>query len=292
MATTYLHSPHRSRERLLFYGPPGSHKTFNALTVARAMRGPDVRLHVIDFDNSVTPWLETEFADLGIINEWNSETEPRGWDDTYADENGMVVLYHCDSWEDYRLAIAQIIDTASLDDLLLIDSGTHLWAKATQWGVSKVMGVDMDEYLVDWFVKQKEAGKGGKEGQQALVSDGLYTPINAEWERHVTSLFTRPPCHLIVTAEAKELRSDGKDSKDIKGLYGEHGYKPDGQRSMGHKLRSVLLMTKGGMGQWWVTMVKDWGREGDEGAWEREEVDDFPGQYLKGLAGWKTKIAK
>lgn len=290
---TYLHSPHRSRERLLFYGPAGSHKTHNALQTYRACRGPGVCLHVIDFDNAAGPWLETEFSDLGLAGEWNTPMAEREWDDTYVEPDGTVFVYHCDTWDDYRIAVGLVLELAGIDDWLLIDSGTQLWAKATQWGVNKVMGVDLDEYLIDWMLKQKEAGKSGKEGQQALVSDGLYTPINAEWERYVNTLFTRPPCHLIVTAEAKELRSDGKDSKDIKVLYGDHGYKPDGQRSMGHKLRSVLLHTKGAMGQWWITTVKDWGREDENGeTWDREEVEDFPGAYLKGLAGWKMKVAK
>jgi hypothetical protein len=253
--------------------------------MARACLFPGQTLHVVDFDNAASAWLETEFADLGLASEWiNGE-----WLDEYTVEDGKVALYHCATWSDYKYALGEVLARSDGDDIFLIDSGTQLWAKCTRWGVERVMGESMDEYLLDWFLKQKEAGKGGKEGQQALVSDGLYTPINAEWESYVTGLFTRPPCHLIVTAEAKELRSDGKEGRDLRGLYGDVGLKPDGQRSMGHKLRTVQLCQKGAMGQWWVTTVKDWGRD----EWEREEVgDDWPGRYLKDVAGWKMKVQK
>ena len=76
MATVQYTAPGRARERILSWGPEGSGKTVDALTIARAL--PHVTFHWIENDESLDRLLETEFADLGIAWENGEETGDEG----------------------------------------------------------------------------------------------------------------------------------------------------------------------------------------------------------------------
>ena len=282
----------RAKERILVYGGGGTGKTYDALTVAHRTLGSGQTLWVLDTDNSVTTLLEEidTFAGLGIA--FDGHWDGRGWehDDTFpAEEDGKVCIYHATTWDQACKAVEDIDANAGPQDWVLIDSVSQLWTWVQEWFVKKTHGEDMAEWLVDWRIEQLKDGKAGNQEAQALLADGAWTFINAQWKKHVTELCLNPPCHLFITAEAKALRSDGKDQKAVRVMYDAIGAKPEGQWALGHKMKTVLFKdkTRGANPVRRTTTVKDWGRE--DRMLDEDEIADFAMGYLKNVAGWRLE---
>ena len=285
----------RAKERILIYGGGGTGKTYDALTVAHRTLGSGQTLWVLDTDNSVTTLLEEidTFAGLGIAFDGHNVGGSRvQWehDDTFpVEDGGKVCIYHATTWDEACAGLAEIVDQAGPQDWVLIDSVSQLWTWVQEWFVKKTHGEDMAEWLVDWRIEQLKDGKAGNQEAQALLADGAWTFINAQWKKHVTELCLNPPCHLFITAEAKTLRSDGKDQKAVRVMYDAIGAKPEGQWALGHKMKTVLFKdkTRGANPVRRTTTVKDWGRE--DRMLDEDEIADFAMGYLKNVAGWRLE---
>ena len=280
----------RAKERILIYGGGGTGKTYDALTVAHRCLGPGQTMWVIDTDNAVGSLLEEvpAFEQLGIAFDgyWDGETFEH--DDTFpTDPDGKVRIFHAKNWDEIVAAVDVVRSDASGQDWILFDSVSQPWTWVQEWFVRRTHGEDYADWLIDWRVQQLASGKAGNQEAQALLADGAWTFINAQWKATVTELVVNPPCHLLLTAEAKALRSDGKDQKAVRVMYDAVGAKPEAQWALGHKVKTVLIKdkTRGANPKRTTTTVKDWGRE--DRMLDEDQVDDFALGYLRGIAGWR-----
>ena len=265
MAITLRPPANLPPERILLYGREGTGKTNAVLSIAR--RIPSARFHVIDTDYSPSyeRLLATEFSDVG----------ERG--------NVEVSLVMPDDWAELIDEVARITSRMTPEDWLVIDSMTPTWGAVQEWYVDKVFGASgWDEYLLDVRQKREKAKAKGAKVKALEPLDGWmdWSVINPTYFRLYKRTLRGNPGHLIYTAEASKL-GDNED-RGTRDLYGEIGFKPAGQKKLGHTTQTVLYLSKGRNG-WGVTTIMDRGRaELDD-----EDLENFARDYLQKIAGWK-----
>lgn len=267
----------RARERILVYGPQGSGKSaIGRMLVDGALTplGADDTLHVIDCDN--------------------------GWDeviDAHPEIEERVALEHVRGWEQFDKAMENVWENAAWDDFIFLDGMSWPWSWVQRWYVKRTHGEDLPDFLIDHRMQQIREGKlsardKADQGQEKMLIEWNF--INPLWAEKVAERLVNPPCHLVMTCEAKQIRTDGRDREQVTELYGEYGYKPESQWRLGYNARTVLLLEVSRLGQYRMTTVKD--KEGrevlDKAPWgTRDEPGDFKKDYLRKVAGWKPKPA-
>ena len=286
MARPVWTATERARERIMLYGPMGVGKTKAAIDIARRMAGTDNTMYVIDAENAWERMAPQELIGTEIFT--TGEQEEGG---------GPLHIAHVRGWEQQSKALDYALTNARRNDWMVLDSASVLWDDILKSYIKKVHGDDLPEFLVQHRLEQvranaKKREKGEREtntaGQDATLVEWNF--INPLWHRTVTEPLTWAGCHVLVLAEAGELRSDGRDSKQIKTLFSDAGHKPRTQKGLGFAMSTVLFMDKTEVGDYKMLTVKD--REdsrGDRAAFERDPWSDFVMDYLKGVAGWKMQ---
>jgi len=87
-----------------------------------------------------------------------------------------------------------------------------------------------------------------------------------------------------VYATTKVEKLDTKIEKDpeVLQLFGELGYRPAGQKALGHQMHTIFLFLPG-KDSWYITTVKD---RGGRGYFNKTKMVSFHTQYLCAKAGW------
>lgn len=259
-----------STERILVYGNTGSGKSNAILTVAK--RCPDANFYVIDNDLGITPIIENEMPELS------------------ADNGGNVHVYFCDSFDEHMDALAEIQEKAKAGDWLVIDMLGSMWGLAQERFSDIVYGKGLDQHLMDAAIRAEKDDDGSPpfDGMRDWPS---ITQTHAKVYREMLKASINKKMNLYCTAASAELMDDRgkiKESKANKETYGGIGWKPKGQKEMGHKFNTILMFEKKGIGKWYMTGVKDRGRE----SFEREEFTDFAKDYLVKKAKWNAVVKK
>ena len=278
-------SPGRSRERILSFGPEGTGKTSDVLTIARLL--PDVTFHWIDNDNSLDRLLETEFADLGVFMENGEETG----------EEGNISLWTPEDWEDHIEAFVWVFGDrpsgktsgVDRDDWVVLDNGSIPWDLVQDWASLDIYGVSKDELTE----KRGDERRGDKKNLMVFEGEMDYGgKINPQYRRYLGGHLTRPPCHLYVTADMVALDDRDKD-KLTKSLYGKYGVKPRGQKRMGQSMQTGRMKEQTNAGAYKITTIKDRGRV-QLANQVVSDIEDggFAKDYLRGVAGWKPSATK
>lgn len=252
-----LVSPHDSRERILSYGGFGTGKTFDYFDILKHTPD-DVMLRVIDTDQTVAPFLESdEFAPYAHRVEY---FEPFGWADGVE-------------------AVEKFTDASEPDDWLAVDLSDFFWDAVQDYFTEQVFGQSSDEMWLQYRAATQEE----KDGKGAPTPfDGLkdWTVIKKVY-RKFTMRLVRAECHIFLTAREKELIEHFENSETMR-KYGGEGYKPAGEKSMGHIVRTVIRKKGGSGSPWRMTTIKDRQRELVKG----QKVDSFAKNYLLAIAGW------
>jgi hypothetical protein len=269
----------RARERVLAFGPMGAGKSTAARTLYDVLGAEDV-LHVIDCDNRWAGMLDNH-PEIEVWEEWDGKKK--------VDEGeGRLVLYHVRDWEQFLWAFEHAMGRANRDDWLVVDSMTWPWGWLQRWYIRKTHGEDMPEFLLDYRMREISEGRVSAKdkadgGQSATLIEWNF--INPLWLSKVAEPIVNAPCHLFLIAEGKQIRSDGRERRDVVDVFGEFGYKPESQWRLGFQMRSVVLFTKSARQQFFMdNSVKDDEREVAKVEWE-----DFARDYLVKVAGWKPK---
>ena len=284
-----MRSKKRSLERICLVGIQGVGKSFAYMNVAK--KCPGSTIWILDNDNTTERLLEEEFPELGVREEYRGFTkDPKTSDvtlirdSTYEDPDGNIVLFHADSWDETKAAIDMVVDRADRHDWFIIDSVSTLWDQVQEWFVSEIFEDEIDRYFMEIRREKEEynKGKSAKDQKKTLGAlDGWmdWSVINPQYKKAVSDRLKVPPCHLLITAEQAKLSDDDKEARD---LYGPFGVKPRGQKRTGHDVQTILLMIKTRNGEYFVTTMKDRGRE----EMEREPLKNFAMDYLFKRAGW------
>lgn len=261
MALTLRPPPGMPAERMLLLGREGTGKTNAVLSIAR--RIPTAQFYVIDTDYSASydRMMATVYTD--VLERGNVTTYVTGPDD----------------WEAQLDAAAEIKATVERDDWVVADSMSPTWNAVQGWFTEQVHGNTIEDYLLD--IRKTIAQKGNKktslEAFDGWVDWSVINPLYFRFYR----LLLQQPANLILTAEGVPFGD--KESKAVRDTYGAYGVKPSGQKKLGFLTHTVLLTTKGRVGDYALTTIKDRGRD------ELEDMDlvDFARDYLMRVAGWK-----
>lgn len=284
----------RARERVLVYGMAGVGKSLGALDIARNVSGT---VWVVDNDNAWDRMLEdAEWAGAMVREEWGFSKSARGrWelesDDRYTDPRGNIVLIHASGWEQNTAAIAYVVEEADRDDWLVIDSATSLWGDVQDWYSEQVF----NEGIADYFLRVRIQNQKAAAEKDTRAFEGFtdWPVVNAQYKKHVGEHMVNPPCHLYITCEQDALmREQGnmREDRETKGLFGEVGFKPKGQKRTGHNVQTVVWLSRAGE-KYRATTVKD---RGGREYLDAEEIADegFAEWYLARVGGWKEAGAQ
>lgn len=268
-------SPIRPTERILLFGVGGVGKSKAALDIARKL--PHVTMYLWDNDFSAERLLSTSHKDV-------ADRDPVDVpDDDLGEAWGNVVVRNGDveDWDEVLTWLAAVREHCNRDDWCVVDSASPTWPSVQAWFTEQVHGEDIAEYFLEVRKKKNEA-KEQKKTLGALDGWMDWPVINKQYNKFYRALLN-VGCNWLLTCEQGRVSDD--DDKDVKGLFGPYGVKPQGQKSVGHKPSTVLLLTKSRVGEYHMTTIKDRGR----GEVEDEPWEDFAKDYLGGIGGWKMR---
>lgn len=248
-----------SRERILLYGREGTGKTYDWLTIAKAL--PDVKFYCIDTDDTTERMLEDEFSDVRNVesiqvNEWSEFKEE--------------VL---DVLDELNKTAKQ--DTPSLElPWVVVDMSDVTWDWVQGYFTEEVFDKDIDQY----FLEARKAQSKGASKLTPLEGWTDWQVINRLYQGVWIPLSRGKNYHLLITAKVQDVA--GKS--EVKTLYEELGNMPAGEKRMGHRMHTVLQKKSSSNG-WFISTAKDRGREILKG----EFVEDFAKDYLQEIAKWE-----
>lgn len=272
-----LISPYRSRERILAYGNEGTGKTEALLS---CIRYSGSKGYILENDNA---WERVE----DYLDESVAERIVR----THVPQNDWTA--HVEVMAKYRSLVEP-------DDWFGIDMTTALYPAVQRHFSERVHGKTIDDLFLAIQEQARKYRANKDEGEKDDTWGGF---TGKEWNT-ITTIFVEEfltpivnwPCHVFLCAESDEVKtskpgSQVKEDKDIKTTYGKIGYKPKGQKRVGHTAQTVLFMSKLSAGEYYMQPIKDRMREGlwveKQGGLGRIEVGEFAKTYLSGIAGWK-----
>lgn len=263
-----LHHPDGLRERILSFGPSGTGKTHDIFEVAKFAQstGSAAKFYYVDTDDTVERMRATEFK--GLAN---------------------IVDQRCFDWEDITGVggrrgtqgfIEQSLAKATRDDWLVVDLLDPTWQFCQDFFTDQVFSKDLAEFFVQARAAQAASpNKGGKDGgafegwKDWPVINGMY--------KSFCQLFLKWPGHVYATATAGAVNRQ-TDGADIIDIFGQLGFKPNGQKGTAHFFHTVILKKKVGE-QYKIQTAKDRGRPDQLGT----QVTNFAMNYLVAVGGWR-----
>lgn len=251
-------SPLVARERILLYGEPSTGKSNAVVSIAKLNKitHTDSTIYIIDNDRSYD--MTTEQLDLPIV------------------------VYNVYEWMEYIDTLKTILPKLRSNDWLVCDLISECWPSVQEFYTNQVFGQDIGSYFLQ--VKQdlnKDTEFGG-------WTDWKY--INKLYFDFVRPFVYKSPCHILGCATADPIQrpkgGSGKaaagDDKETVSVFGQVGFKPDGQKRLKHQFNTTIFLHKSLRGEYLMTSVKD-----------RERVlqistplNNFAIDYLKGVAQW------
>lgn len=252
-------SPLPFRQRILTYGDSMSGKTTGLFEMLMKVEG---RARTVDTDGSHELILHKCFPSL----------------------LDRVQVTTVGSWPEAQEAVNRAFRDSDKDDWVALDSMSDLRDMNMDWATEKVTGKDMGDFFTAWLTAS-DVSEIKKTGQQGfLISNGVYDLANPTW-RKVMKQVKLPKCHVYMTAHAQDTGHDREDAL-TKSLYRKFGHKPQTEKSVGFDAATVVLMGKSKLGKREMTLVKNWGEQGGDGARDKP-YDDFGMEFLFKTQGWR-----
>lgn len=236
-----------SRERILLLGGPGTGKSFGAYKLAKAM------------SKGVTYVIDNDFS-------WGRMFEVEG------DINSDLTEVYSDDWAYFMDKLEAIVEASTSDDVLIIDSITPTWQAVQDWYAGEIFGKSLDQFFLD---ARKQMSGNKVEGFDGWKD---WSVINKVYGR-MYHLLNRFKGHVILTAEAEPVTAE--TDPELKKVYGR--VKHRGQKSLPHRVNTILQLAKTRQDEYSFTTVKDRNRMRME---ETPYGEDLSIAYLIGVAGW------
>lgn len=240
-------------------GESSAGKTYNWLKIARmAMKTKSpAKFYVLDTDFAVARMLlDPEFADLDNL-----------------------VVAQIDDWQSLVGNLDSFRKRLKHEDWLIVDMISFAWEAAQSTYAEARFGTSLSDHMFSYAT----SGKSGS----PFDGDTDWGTINSLYKRDFANKLLRLPGHVLATAPMKELRvkKDGsmQEPKEVASVFGNFGYKPEGQKHLGHLFHTILSPSRSKKGEYRIETVKDRSREPLFGV----ECKDFSVTYLVKVAGWK-----
>jgi hypothetical protein len=134
--------------------------------------------------------------------------------------------------------------------------------------------------------KKEGTSLAGEYGQNWSVINKMYNDVMGKLQRF--------PGHVLALAPAAEVRQPdtsgrGGDAAQIRDLFGNVGYKPEGQKHLGYQFHSLLLIQRKPNGERVLTTVEERKRPTTESRpyLVGEPMQDWVLTYLVKTGHWK-----
>lgn len=265
---TMLHAPSRRREKILVYGRSDSGKSSTYLDVAAWLSQSDEpnkpTLYIGDTDYAWDVMSGGEYDDIASVTPLDIDSYPK--------------------WIEWAKSIKLI---AQPDDWLIVDLADTAWTAAQSYYWEQ-MGVG--QTLADVYrMNQQDMGNKAKDAFHMAGAHGANWGIINKYflEFFITAL--NAPCHVLMIAQAKEVREE--DKAEVKNQY-KVGWRPGGptgeKTEMFPYFNSVLFTSKRTEDKWVYTTVREKGplRQPGRQYLKGAEVSGFVMTYLVPVAGW------
>lgn len=269
-----------SRERILIGGAPGTGKTFDWLTIARAL--PKSTFHVIDPDDGTARvWKgknksgEPEFPTVNNLNyyftpTWKGDLKPCSHMGEVIGQVGGI-----------KNAFKEIQKKCKPDDWVVVEMLSNIWSMLQGEFVDQVFDQDIGDYFLE--VRKHTAKNANK--LEALSGWMDWNVINKMHNGDlIVPICYNLPCHVIATTSVSvQQKADPKEDAEIRAFYGDTLIRFEGQKQNPFRMQSMFLKKRIKDKFIINTFVKDRGRE-----WlDNVELFDFALQYLGPIAGWE-----
>jgi len=283
-------------ERILCMGITGSGKSYQWLKLAEDLLPTGSKFRVIDTDNAIPYMLYTQFPEL------------------LPENGGNVYVHQAADWPNYKLGVhwlqrkpltkeqSEYLKTmepyvlkdyqanpVKFDDWTVIDMADNAWRTVQSYFVAEVFGDDPGDYFLV-IRKEMEQGlrKTAKGGMpQSTVTEGLdgwrdWGVINKLYDDWMLPIVYQIHTHVYATTKVEKIDVRQEKDPEILQLYGELGYRPAGQKSLGHQMHTLFLYLPG-KDSWFITTIKD---RGGRTYFNRTRLISLHTQYLCAKAGW------
>lgn len=277
-------------------GITGSGKSFQWLSMAKALKPTGAIFRVIDSDAAIEFMLEEQFPELMPENggnvyvfeafDWKELVIAKSWarQETLKPE----ILKGMDKYLKHAYT-TKIIDK----DWLILDMADRPWEAVQEYYVEQAFGESYGDFFLSVRQQIHERGEKGKDGKEVIsldkeAMDGWkdWTVINKLYKTWMNPLTYQTKCHIFMTTKPKEVSKKEKDA-EVMILYGPYKIMPTGQKHLGHAFHSLFLFYPSkiidGERTWGMTTIKD--RAG-RGYYDKTPLTDFYIQYFVVNAGW------
>lgn len=263
-------APSKIRERILLIGTFGTGKSEAWYKIAEWHRKskPTARFFIGDSDR---------FSADRILEEYGDGTEIKMGGLVFR-QYGNCYVYDLDEWDSFMAFVKFASENALPDDWTIVDMIGAAWTRVQDSYTDMVYGKDIVEFYVE--KKRKNVTEGGKPAHAMADAYGSNWQVINKMYGAFTQLLLRNRGHVLACTPAEKIGE--KEEGDVVREYGKFGYKPVGQKHMGHLFHTVLLLQQGQKG-WSFSTLRDRKREGKTA----QPLSDFVLNYLVGVAGWK-----
>lgn len=260
-----IHCPRNARERILVYGTTGTSKTHSWFNIAdwHQRTKSTARFLVLDTDNSVTEELEEGYPHLTNVE-----------------------IFPTFNYTDFSTNLDKATAFINPDDWLVVDMVGELWEMAQRHFTDQVFNRDIESHFLAMRAEMQRYNESrnpnDKQKTRLNPLEGFtdWPTINKLNQGIMDRLCLRNTSHVYCTSKAQALNS--QDDEQNQDVYGRYGFRPQGQKFLGHYFRSIFFTQKAKTG-WRINSVKDRNRPLLEGT----ELTNFTMQYLKEVAGWQ-----
>jgi len=269
-------------ERILAYGGPGQGKSAMWIDIAQKMheQGNPGKVVVIDSDNAVEAMFGEGYGHL-------------------ADR---VVNFPVYGWADLRDAKTEIVGmNLTIEDWLVHDMISFPYTEVRQHYVNTVLGMDLEDYLVETAKLINMARAEGAKGHEKDFGDFTtkeWTHMAKIYLAYEVPLVMRMKCHVLALAEERDVDEHrGATATQIKRYKMVGGSKPYVNNTAEHRFRSVMRVLAPGdhfelkkqkdryrIARWEKKATRNTLNVGD-----MNEDGGFVKAYLMGIARWRIR---
>ena len=254
-----MKSTSAAREHILAFGIYGGGKTHAWATIAqmyREMATPG-RFYVVGTEWGALARLSDGYADFGDNVEWQD----------------------VEDWYDLTSLTSEYLERAEAGDWIVIEGVDKPW----QWVMElwdRLHGTPPKVMPNDPF----SAAQDGSSTERDWIK------INKVYRSWINPIL-RSPAHVFACCPQEQVRMPDPrkdkggwhDSKEVIDQYSRFGYRPAGQKELGHHFHSVLWMQNPRKDVWTMTTVDDHTREHQHDT----QVTNFVHDYLVKVGKWE-----